>query len=42
MNRPPDVEVIFEFISIQEGARVVGHTTITKIFNPLLCLKDKD
>ena len=29
-------------ISIQEGARVVGHATITKIFNPLLCLKDKD
>ena len=42
VNRPPDVEVIFEFISIQEGARVVGHATITKIFNPLLCLKDKD
>ena len=42
VNRPPDVEAIFEFISIQEGARVVGHATITKIFNPLLCLKDKD
>lgn len=24
-------------IGIQEGTRVVGHATITKIFNPLLC-----
>ena len=29
-------------ISIQEGARVVGHTTITKIFNPLLCKSWED
>lgn len=26
-------------INIQEGARVVGHATITKIFNPLLCVE---
>lgn len=25
-------------IAIQEGAHVVGYATITKIFNPLLCL----
>lgn len=29
-------------INIQEGARVVGYATITKIFNPLLSLEDKD
>lgn len=27
-------------INIQEGAHIVGHAKITKIFNPLLCLKD--
>lgn len=26
-------------INIQEGARVVGHATITKIFNPILCVE---
>ena len=26
-------------ITIQEGARIVGYATITKIFNPLLCLQ---
>lgn len=29
-------------ISIQKGARVVGHATITKIFNPLLCKSWED
>lgn len=28
-------------INIQEGARVVGYATITKIFNPLLCSDGK-
>ena len=28
-------------INIQEGARVVGYATITKIFNPLLRLNDE-
>lgn len=28
-------------INIQEGARVVGYATITKIFNSLLCLEGK-
>ncbi len=28
-------------INIQEGARVVGYATITKIFNPLLCLEGR-
>lgn len=27
-----------KIINIQEGARVMGYATITKIFNPLLCL----
>lgn len=26
-------------INIQEGARIVGHATITKIFNPILCVE---
>ena len=29
-------------INIQEGARIVGYATITKIFNPLLCLESRD
>lgn len=28
-------------INIQEGARIVGCATVTKIFNPLLCLEDR-
>ena len=28
-------------INIQEGARIVGYATITKIFHPLLRLEDK-
>ena len=27
-------------INIQEGERIVGHATITNIFNPILCFKD--
>lgn len=29
-------------INIQEGDRIVGYATIVKIFNPLLCLEDRD
>lgn len=28
-------------ISIQEGERIVGYATITRIFNPLLCPESK-
>lgn len=28
-------------INIQEGARIVGYATITKIFNPILCFDRK-
>ena len=28
-------------ITIQEGARIVGHATITSIYNPLLCLENQ-
>ena len=35
------VSIIGKKINIQEGARVVGYATITKIFNPFLCLEGR-